>query len=122
MTSVRLDGNDVIAIYEAADAAVRCARAGEGPTLFECVTYRTRAHSEGMRDAGYRTRDEVDAWKERDPIKRLRERLLDERIASADELDRIDEKVQAIVEEAHEFAKNSPWPDPTDAATHIYSE
>jgi 2-oxoisovalerate dehydrogenase E1 component len=122
MASFRLDGNDVIAIYEAADAAVRRARAGEGPTLFECVTYRTRAHSEGMRDAGYRTRDEVDTWRAKDPIKRLRERLVDERIASADELDRIDEKVQAIVEEAHEFAKNSPWPDPADAATHIYSE
>jgi 2-oxoisovalerate dehydrogenase E1 component len=122
VTSLRLDGNDIIAIYEAADAAVRRARAGEGPTLFECVTYRTRAHSEGMRDAGYRTREEVDAWKARDPIKRLRERLLDERIASADELDRIDEKVQSIVEEAHEFAKNSPWPDPAGAATHIYSE
>jgi 2-oxoisovalerate dehydrogenase E1 component len=122
MASFRLDGNDVIAIYEAADAAIRRARAGEGATLFECVTYRTRAHSEGMRDAGYRTREEVDAWRAKDPIKRLRERLVDERITSADELDRIDEKVQAIVEEAHEFAKNSPWPDPADAATHIYSE
>jgi 2-oxoisovalerate dehydrogenase E1 component len=117
----RLDGNDVVGIYEAAEAAVRRARAGEGPTLFECVTYRTRAHSEGMRDAGYRTREEVDAWKEKDPIKRLRERLIDERIAATDELDRIDEKVQATVEEAAEFAKNSPWPDPADAATHIYS-
>jgi 2-oxoisovalerate dehydrogenase E1 component len=121
LASVRLDGNDVISIYEAADTAVRRARAGEGPTLFECVTYRTRAHSEGMRDAGYRTREEVDAWRMKDPIKRLRERLVDERIASADELDRIDEKVQATVEEANEFAKNSPWPDPADAATHIYS-
>jgi 2-oxoisovalerate dehydrogenase E1 component len=121
LASFRLDGNDVISIYEAADEAVRRARAGEGPTLFECVTYRTRAHSEGMRDAGYRTREEVDAWKVKDPIKRLRERLIDERIASADELDRIDEKVQAVVEEAAEFAKNSPWPDPADAATHIYS-
>jgi 2-oxoisovalerate dehydrogenase E1 component len=117
----RLDGNDVVGLYEAADAAVRRARAGEGPTLFECVTYRTRAHSEGMRDAGYRTREEVDAWRAKDPIKRLRERLIDERIASADELDRIDEKVQATVEDAAEFAKNSPWPDPADAATHIYS-
>ncbi len=117
----RLDGNDVISVYEAADEAVRRARAGEGPTLFECVTYRTRAHSEGMRDGTYRTREEVDEWKAKDPIKRLRARLVDERIASADELDRIEEKVQEVVEEATEFAKNSAWPDPTNAATNIYS-
>ena len=76
LPSVRLDGNDVLAVHEAAGEAVRRARRGDGPTLLECLTYRTRAHSEGMRDAGYRTREEVDAWKERCPIARWRERLL----------------------------------------------
>ena len=77
--SVRLDGNDVLAVYEAAGEAVRRARRGDGPTLLECLTYRTRAHSEGMRDAGYRTREEIDAWKARYPIARWRERLLQRR-------------------------------------------
>ena len=66
MESVTVDGNDVLAVYEAAQEAVQRARGGEGPTLIECRTYRTRAHSEGMRDAGYRTQEEVEEWKERD--------------------------------------------------------
>ena len=68
----RVDGNDVLAVHEAAGEAVRRARRGDGPTLLECRTYRTRAHAEGMRDAGYRTREEVDAWKARCPIARWR--------------------------------------------------
>lgn len=122
MPGIRVDGNDAIAVYEAGAEAVRRARAGEGPTLIEGFTYRTRAHSEGMRDAGYRTREEVDEWKERDPIKRLRERLIDERVAIADELDQIEAGVQATVDEGFDFAKNSPWPDPATAAEHVFSE
>src|SRR5260370_557700 len=62
-----VDGNDVVAVYAAAGAAVERARQGGGPTLIECRTYRTRAHAEGMRDAGYRTQDEVSEWRARDP-------------------------------------------------------
>jgi 2-oxoisovalerate dehydrogenase E1 component len=122
IASKRLDGNDAIAIYEASAEAVRRARAGEGPTLFECVTYRTRAHSEGMRDGGYRTREEVDSWRARDPIKLLRERILEDRVLSEAELDRVETVVQAEIEEAFEFAKNSPWPDPATVLEHIYHE
>jgi 2-oxoisovalerate dehydrogenase E1 component len=118
---IRLDGNDVLAIYAAAGEAVRRARAGEGPTLLECVTYRTRAHSEGMRDAGYRTREEVEEWKARDPIKRLREWIVAQRIDRAAALDEIESEVQALVEDALEFAKNSPYPDPATATAHVYS-
>jgi TPP-dependent pyruvate/acetoin dehydrogenase alpha subunit len=118
---VRLDGNDAVGIYEAGGDAVRRARAGDGPTLIECVTYRTRAHSEGMRDGTYRTREEVEEWRARDPIKRLRTLVVDERIASSDELDRIEEKVQGVVDEAAEFAKNSPWPNPANATTNVFS-
>jgi 2-oxoisovalerate dehydrogenase E1 component len=71
-----VDGNDVLAVYEVTHQAVCRARAGEGPTLLECKTYRTRPHSEGMRDTGYRTQEEIDAWKAKDPIKRFREYLL----------------------------------------------
>lgn len=120
--SERLDGNDVIAVYEAAGEAVRRARAGEGPTLLECVTYRTRPHSEGMRDTGYRTREEIDQWRARDPIKRLREKLLITQMADENELERIDTEVQAQIEEALEFAKASPYPDPKTATDHVYSD
>jgi 2-oxoisovalerate dehydrogenase E1 component len=72
MPGFEVDGNDVLAITELAAAAVSRARGGEGPTLIECRTYRTRAHSEGMGDFTYRTRDEVELWKTRCPILRLR--------------------------------------------------
>ncbi|HVC32846.1 MAG TPA: thiamine pyrophosphate-dependent dehydrogenase E1 component subunit alpha, partial [Chloroflexota bacterium] len=116
-----LDGNDVIAVYEAAGEAVRRARAGKGPTLLECVTYRTRPHSEGMRDAGYRTREEVEQWRARDPIARLRDQLRLEGIATDDELRQIETGIRASVDEALEFARNSPYPDPRTATDHIFS-
>jgi 2-oxoisovalerate dehydrogenase E1 component len=119
---IAVDGNDVIAVYEAAGEAVRRARAGEGPTLLECRTYRTRAHSEGMRDAGYRTRDEVAAWLDRCPIKTLRERLLASGRADDATFDRIESEIAAVVADAHTFALNSPYPDGATAAEHIYSE
>jgi len=119
--SYRLDGNDVLAVYRAAGEAVRRARAGEGPTLLECVTYRTRPHSEGMRDAGYRSREEVEAWRARCPIKRLRERLVADGVTTDADLDRIEAAMQAEAAEAVEFAQNSPWPDPATATDHIFA-
>jgi 2-oxoisovalerate dehydrogenase E1 component len=121
MDGVRLDGNDVLAVHEAAGTAVRRARAGEGPTLLECLTYRTRPHSEGMRDAGYRTREEVEAWKARCPIQRWREQLLAAGTVAETEFDRIDHEVAALVGEAVEQAKQDPWPDPVTAGDHVYS-
>ena len=118
---IRVDGNDVVAVYQVAGEAVRRARAGEGPTLIECVTYRTRPHSEGMRDSGYRSREEVDEWRARDPIKALRASLLERSLAPEAEIDRIDQTVAAEVERAFEAARNAPYPDPATATDHIYS-
>src|SRR5215217_8573095 len=81
---IAVDGNDVLAVYEAAEAAVARARAGRGPTLIEGRTYRTRPHAEGMRDAGYRTPEEIEDWKTRDPIALLKQRLLDRGLATPD--------------------------------------
>lgn len=78
MPGVVVDGNDVRAVWEAARVAVERAREGHGPTLIEAKTYRTRAHSEGMRDAGYRSVDEIDYWKSRCPIQYLRAQLVSE--------------------------------------------
>jgi 2-oxoisovalerate dehydrogenase E1 component len=122
LPGVAVDGNDVLAVYATAHEAVERARSGGGPTLIECRTYRTRSHAEGMRDVGYRTKDEVDAWKTQDPIQRLRQHLLSRGDTSAAELDSVEAEVQAQVEDAAEFAKASAWPDPATANQHIYSE
>jgi len=114
--SFDLDGNDVVAVSTAAREAVRRARAGDGPALLACTTYRTRAHSEGMRDAGYRSREEVDAWRARDPVKRLREQLP---AAAAEQTER---EIQALVDEALEWAKSSPYPDPSAVLEHVYAD
>jgi len=116
-----VDGNDVLGIYQAAEKAVVRARSGEGPTLLECKTYRIRPHSEGMRDTGYRTAEEIEEWKARCPIKRLAEKLVGERAIRAEDLARIDVEVQALVQEALAFAESSPWPDPATVTDHVYA-
>lgn len=121
LPGVPVDGNDVLAVYAAAGAAIERARAGKGPTLIEGRTYRTRPHAEGMRDGGYRTAEEIEAWKARDPILVYRTRLLDANIAPEDALTAIDDEIKATVTEAYEFARNSPWPDPATALDHVYS-
>jgi 2-oxoisovalerate dehydrogenase E1 component len=121
MPGVQVDGNDVLAVYEAAGAAIRRARAGEGPTLIECKTYRTRPHSEGMRDGSYRTLEEIESWKARDPIRQLHATLVAQELADEDQLGAIDADVQAVIAEAYEFAKDSPYPDGSSALDHIFS-
>ncbi len=121
LPGVCVDGNDVLAVSAAAQEAVTRARAGGGPTLIECRTYRTRSHAEGMRDAGYRTREEVESWKTRDPLTRLREQLVAQDPAVAAELASLEAEITAECEEAVEFARNSPWPEPETAVDHIYS-
>jgi 2-oxoisovalerate dehydrogenase E1 component len=88
--------------------------------LIECRTYRTRAHAEGMRDAGYRTQEEIAHWKARDPIYMFREGLLTGGHASEAELDAIDVEIKAYVEEAGRFADASPMPDPATVSEHVY--
>jgi 2-oxoisovalerate dehydrogenase E1 component len=123
MPGHEVDGNDVEAIHRIAGEAIARARAGGGPTLLECRTYRTRAHAEGMGDFTYRTRDEVDAWKERCPIKRLRDHLGSrESGIGSSEWDAIDAEVATVAGEALRFAESSPWPDPATASDHVYAE
>ncbi len=112
---IELDGNDVLAIRAAAGEAVSRARAGGGPTLFECKTYRTRPHAEGMGDYTYRTREDVEGWKAKCPIDRLR-------AAGSLATDAIDAEVQKEVEAAQREAVASAWPDASTATAHIYAE
>ena len=116
MPALHLDGNDVEAVFQAARAAVARARAGDGPTLLACTTYRTRAHSEGMRDGGYRTREEVEEWRGRDPLKRVRERVAADAVAATER------EVQTLVDEALAWAIASPWPDPGSVMDHVYCQ
>lgn len=122
LPGVEVDGNDVQAVYQAAGEAVRRARAGNGPTLLECKTYRTRPHAEGMGDFTYRTRAEVEEWKSRDPIQLWRQSLIAQGQATESELDAIDAEVKRLVEDARQFAEDSPWPDPATATRHVYHE
>lgn len=117
-----VDGNDVLAVAAAAARAVARARAGEGATLIECKTYRTRPHAEGMGDFGYRTREEVEAWKARCPIAAFRSRLEQEHGFTAAELDAIDAEVRDLVAQARAAAEAAAAPEPAMAATHVYAE
>jgi 2-oxoisovalerate dehydrogenase E1 component len=116
-----LDGNDVLEIRRVAGDAIARARTGGGPTLLECKTYRTRAHAEGMADFNYRTRDDVEAWKKRCPIERLRGEARSAGIETR-QLDAIDAEVAAVVKRARETAEASPYPDAASATSHVFAE
>ena len=122
MPGFEVDGNDVLAVHEAAADAVQRARHGDGPTLLECRTYRTRPHAEGMGDYTYRTREEVEIWKERCPVLYLRGVLEDEGLVEPAELAGLEAEVAAIVEDAQQFAENSPWPEAASAVRFVYDE
>jgi 2-oxoisovalerate dehydrogenase E1 component len=129
MPGFTVDGNDVLEIHRVAGEAVRRARSGEGPTLIECKTYRTRAHAEGMGDFTYRTREDVDAWKQKCPIARLKHAALNGNSLSGEErptndapFDAIDREVAQLVKEGREFAESSPYPTGESASTHVYAE
>ena len=117
-----VDGNDVVAIHQVAREAVERARSGGGATLIECKTYRTRAHAEGMGDYTYRTREDVAEWKERCPILRLGTRLIEEGVASEDELKTIEDEIKTLVKESGKQAEDAQWPDGATATTHVYFE
>ena len=116
-----LDGMDVIQTYESAQRAIARARGGEGPTLLEYKTYRFAGHSRGD-PGGYRTRDEVAMWRARDPIPRLREALMGEYGRREEELDEIERACRAEVEDAVNFARNSPEPAPDELLSTVYQD
>ena len=123
MPGVGVDGNDVLAVHEAASRAIRRARAGEGPTLIEARTYRTRPHAEGMGLTGaYRTEEEIAEWREKDPIGRFRSRILSEGTMSEADLDGIESDVRTEVDGAEREAAAAPWPDGGTADRHVYRE
>ena len=114
----RVDGNDVETVYVAAKNAAERARSGEGPTLLECLSYRSQGHSVFTRDE-IRPPEEMEMWRRRDPIERHRERLL-AFWPRGEKLEEIEADVRLSINAAMEFAKNSPVPDPTTAFKDVY--
>ena len=108
-----IDGNDVEAVYEAGEEAVKRARAGEGPSFIECRTFRQRGHFEGDPDS-YRTVQEREKIAESDPILRYRQTLTGQGILNPDIERTLNEEIRLQIEEAVLFAKESPWPDVSD--------
>ena len=124
MPGVTVDGNDIFAVYRAVREAVDRARRGEGPTLIEAVTYRWLGHF--PRDVehygGYRSKEEVDGWKARCPIKRAAERLIEMGILTAADIEKVDREAPALVEEAVAFAKESPYPTREELLAGVFAE
>ncbi|MBD2312739.1 pyruvate dehydrogenase (acetyl-transferring) E1 component subunit alpha [Desertifilum sp. FACHB-1129] len=121
MAGVEVDGMDVLAVRTAALEAIERARAGEGPTLIEALTYRFRGHSLADPDE-LRSKEEKDFWFTRDPIKKLAAYLIEQNLVEQQELKEIDQKIQATVDEAVEFALSSPEPSPDDLYRYVFAE
>lgn len=117
----RVDGMNVMKVREAGTMALEQVRSGQGPYFLEIITYRFRGHSMGDPER-YRQSDEVKKWQENDPIGIYRQYLIDQKISNAEELDKIDKKVELEVKAAAEFAESSPEPAPEDLFKHIYFE
>jgi len=121
MPSDPVDAMNVEAVHEAVTRAAVRARAGEGPTLLEFRTYRYKGHS--MSDPQkYRTKEEVEEYKQRDPIEQVRKTILEKKIATEKDLEAIEQKVNSQVEESVKFAEESKFPDPSEAMHDIYAE
>jgi pyruvate dehydrogenase E1 component alpha subunit len=121
MPGVRVDGMDVLAVYQAVIEAAARAREGHGPSLIEAVTYRYRGHS--MSDpAEYRSKREERIWQERDPIKKLRARLQHEGNSIDTKLDEVDREVTAIIDDAVKFSEESPEPSLDELGKYVYVE
>ncbi|BAU43585.1 pyruvate dehydrogenase (acetyl-transferring) E1 component subunit alpha [Leptolyngbya sp. O-77] len=121
MVGVEVDGMDVLAVRAVAQEAIARARAGEGPTLIEALTYRFRGHSLADPDE-LRSKAEKEFWFARDPIKRLAAHLIEQNLATDEELKAIDRKIQATVEDAVQFALESPEPNPADLYKYVFAE
>ena len=116
-----VDGNDVSAVAEALHDAIARARAGEGPSLVENLTYRWRGHSKSDRNR-YRTKDEIESWMARDPIARFRADLITHGILNDESATALQQAAEADVAQGIEFAKASPAPQITEVTKFVHAE
>jgi len=116
---ITVDGNDVLAVYEAVGKAFARARKGEGPTLVECKTYRWHGHTEGDPQA-YRSKEETEKWMKKDPIPRFREKLIEMGVLTEKKAHEIDREMLEEMDKAVKFAQESPLPAPEEALEDIF--
>ncbi len=121
LVGVEVDGMDVLAVRDAAQKAVARARAGEGPTIIEALTYRFRGHSLADPDE-MRAKEEKDFWFSRDPIRKLADYLMEHSLATKEELQAIDQRIDELIMDAVEFAESSPEPDPSELYDYIFAD
>jgi TPP-dependent pyruvate/acetoin dehydrogenase alpha subunit len=119
---VVVDGNDVLEVYEVAATAVSRARAGKGPTLIECKTYRWRMHTERPGQADRRPQEEIDPWLQKDPINRLVTELMEQGILNEGAWQKIDDEILAAIEGAVKFAEESPFPNVETAVEDVFAD
>jgi len=124
MPGIQVDGNDILAVYRAVTAAVDRARAGQGPTLVECVTYRMQVHTTADDPRRYRTDEELEGWKAKDPIKRFETYLQRKKQLSPKKIAGIEEDVQAQIQAAIDRAEElmTSMGDPLDMFDHAYAQ
>ena len=122
MPGIRVDGNDVLAVFRVAREAIKRARNGDGPTLIECRTYRWMQHVGPNYDfkLGCRPKEELDGWRKKCPIKRYKKFLLDKNIISESEMTQIADQIDKEIEEAVIFGQNSPFPDKDELFDDVY--
>jgi len=118
---VVVDGNDVIAVYEVASEAVKRARKGQGPTLIECKTYRHHGHTEGDPGTAYRSKEEVEEWKAKDPIPRFEKNLLEMNVLTRKKTDAVKAALTKELEEGEAFAEKSDYPDLGEIVLDVYA-
>ncbi|EDU37136.1 TPP-dependent acetoin dehydrogenase complex, E1 component, alpha subunit [Clostridium sporogenes ATCC 15579] len=116
-----VDGNDVFAVYEAAKEAIKRAREGKGPTLIECKTYRHRGHFEGD-PCVYKPTEEQEEWLAKDPIPRFEKYLVENEILTEEKLKEVQNKVESQIDEAVDFANNSPYPELESVLEDVYTD
>ena len=119
---VAVDGNDVLAVYEAAREAVARARRGDGPTLIEAKTYRMTAHSSDDDDRRYREREEIEEWRLKDPIARFEKYLVENGLIDEEKKEEVGAEIKAEVAEASSYAEDAPYADPEEALERVYAE
>ena len=125
LTSYRIDGNDVLRVYETSKKAVDLCKQGKGPVFIECTTYRLRGHV-GADDnvqgthTDIRPKEEIEKWKKQDPVKKFEKVLIKNKILTVDDIKVIKQKVEKEVDAAYVFANNSPYPETNQLMEYVY--
>ena len=124
MPGYRIDGNNVVEVYETAKKVIEAARRGEGPALIECMTYRWRGHVGPNYDIekGLRSKEELDEWMVRCPIDRLEKQMLQQSLLTASEIQRIRGEIKKAVDDSEVYAKKSPFPDEKTLLNNVFKE